>query len=269
MFESHDTWFSVTEVASKTWHISDNGFDNIYLVEGEERALLVDTGCGVGDLKTLVSTLTSLPITVVNTHGHPDHVLGNAQFPEAHIAGEDALRLGRYTSIASRQMILQGMLSGKCSAGFSADEWLASEIGKIIPVENGHEFELGERCIKVVAMPGHSAGCIGLLDEKEKLFFSGDSIAECDLWLHYQDSMPLSVYLQSLKAVSLLRDRFDHILPGHHTTPIRAEIVDELMQGVSSIVDGRLKGVPHTTFMGDGLICRFGKCSVVYNPAKL
>lgn len=269
MFELHNTWFTVTEVANKVWLIDDHGFDNIYLVEGSEKALLIDTGCGVGDLKELLSSLTSLPIIVVNTHGHPDHVLGNVQFQNVHMAYEDTLLLEEYIKTDSRKLILENMLNGQYTPNFSIDKWLNAKINNIIPIKNGHKFNLGDRDITVVSMPGHSAGCIGLLDEKEKLFFSGDSIGECDMWIHYNDSMPLNTFLKSIKHVRLISDKFDKILPGHNMSPIQSDIIDEIIHGVSKIVNGQLKGLPHNTFMGDGLIYKCSRCGIVYNPDKI
>ena len=65
--EFKNTWYDVKQVTHKVWLINDNNIDNIYLIEGKEKALLIDTGCGVGDLKATISTLTSLPIIVVCT----------------------------------------------------------------------------------------------------------------------------------------------------------------------------------------------------------
>lgn len=269
MLESYNTWFIVKEVANKVWLIDDHGFDNIYLVEGTEKALLIDTGCGVGDLKELLSTLTSLPIVVVNTHGHPDHVLGNIQFENVHMAYEDVVMLDEYINTDSRKLILKNMLCGQYTSNFSVDRWLNNKINNIIPIKNGHKFNLGDRDITVISMPGHSEGCIGLLDEKEKLFFSGDSIGECDLWIHYNDSMPLSTFLQSINQIKLISDKFDKILPGHSISPVPSDIIDEIISGVTKIVNRELKGVPHNTFMGNGLLCKFSSCGIVYNPNKM
>lgn len=269
MLELQNNWFEVKEVANKVWLIDDNGFDNIYLVEGREKALLIDTGCGVGDLKQILPTLASLPLIVVNTHGHPDHVLGDAQFYDIHMANEDASLLSEYINTDSRKLILENVLQGKYSSEFSTEKWLDSTINNIVPIKNGHKFDLGDREIRVVSMPGHSAGCIGLLDEQQKLFFSGDSIIEGDMWIHYKDSLPLSTYLQSIKQVSAISEKFDKILPGHNISPIKTDIIDEIIQGVSKIVEGKLKGLPHHTFMGDGLLCKFNRCGVVYNPNNI
>jgi glyoxylase-like metal-dependent hydrolase (beta-lactamase superfamily II) len=235
------------------------------LAEGKERALLIDTGCGIGNLKETISTLTSLPVTVVATHGHPDHVLGGAQFDSIHLANEDAVLLNRYINTESRKLIYKYLLQEKCNSEFSIEQWLNSRIN-IIPVNDGHIFDLGDRIIRAVSVPGHSAGCIALIDEQEKLLFSGDSIQCGDMWIHLKDSFPLHMFLKSIHKLRLISDKFYKILPGHSTTSVQTDIIDELIQGITKIVAGELKGVPHSTFMGEGLHCRFNRCGVVYNP---
>src|SRR5512143_3650559 len=78
--DAPEGWLKATRVAERVWRIDDHGADNMYLVEGKSRALLVDTGLGVARLADFVRTLTTLPVTVVNTPGHPDHAGGNDQF---------------------------------------------------------------------------------------------------------------------------------------------------------------------------------------------
>jgi len=75
-----EPWLKATKVADEVWRIDDHGSDNMYLVAGESGVLLIDTGLGVARLAEFVKTLTPLPVTVVNTHGHPDHAGGNGQF---------------------------------------------------------------------------------------------------------------------------------------------------------------------------------------------
>ena len=91
----------------------------------------------------------------------------------------------------------------------------------------------------------------------------------CDIWMHYKDSLPLHTFLQSIKHIAEISDKIDKILPGHNMSPIQPEIIDEIIQGVSKIVQGKSKGTPHHTFMGDGLLCKFSRCGIVYNPDKI
>lgn len=67
-------------VTHGVWAIDEFGTDIIYLVEGKEKAAVIDTGAGFGNLKHVIETLTDLPYVVLNTHGHVDHAGGNHAF---------------------------------------------------------------------------------------------------------------------------------------------------------------------------------------------
>ena len=105
-------WFTSKEVAPGVIRIEDHGSDNMYLVLGKSKALLVDTGLGVGRLAAFVKTLTALPVVVVNTHGHPDHAGGNNEFKtvHAHPAEFDAIRM--FGTKESRQNTIARMTQG-------------------------------------------------------------------------------------------------------------------------------------------------------------
>lgn len=66
----------VTLLADRVWLISDYKLDNYYLVVGDQKAALIDTGCGIGDVSEEVRELTDLPLEVLLTHGHLDHCGG-------------------------------------------------------------------------------------------------------------------------------------------------------------------------------------------------
>ena len=83
------SWFTSKQIAEKVRRIEDNGNDNIYLVEGDEQALLIDDGLGVADLFAYIKPLTNLPLIIVNTHAHPDHCGGDFQFDEVFIHPAD------------------------------------------------------------------------------------------------------------------------------------------------------------------------------------
>ena len=96
------TTYQVMEIAKDTWVINEAGMTAMFLLKGTERALLIDTGVGMTDLKKLISWLTPLPYDVVLTHGHQDHIGGAAQFEEVYIheKDEDSLKPINYDSIA-------------------------------------------------------------------------------------------------------------------------------------------------------------------------
>src|SRR5215470_13022611 len=79
-----ETWFEVYKVAPGTFAIYEpRQFEETisYLIVGTKQALLFDTGMGVGNIKAVVTRLTSRPVVVLNSHTHNAHVGGNWQSP--------------------------------------------------------------------------------------------------------------------------------------------------------------------------------------------
>ena len=70
-------------------HIQDLFSDYMYLVAGEEKAALIDTGMGFPGLRQLVERLTDKPVIVLNTHGHLDHIGGNDEFDCIYLHPDD------------------------------------------------------------------------------------------------------------------------------------------------------------------------------------
>lgn len=262
-----DTWFSVKQIADQVYLIDDHGESNMYLIIGSEKALLIDTGWGIGDLRSLVSDLTELPLMVVNTHGHSDHVCGGYLFPEIHISEVEAASLQECFAPEDRKWALDNVIKGPFPKTFQSEKWIHAKVEKLTLIHDGHIFELGDRKVEVVSIPGHSPGGIGLLDHKEKLFFSGDSILEGDIWMHLDDSLSLEEYLESLHRIHARAHEIEKILPAHVHTPLEYGIVDELMKGIQDILTGKREGIPYMTFVGEGLLCRFDTCGVIYKKA--
>jgi hydroxyacylglutathione hydrolase len=271
MADFNENWFKVREIAGRVWAIDDNGWDTIYLVAGDKKALLIDTGWGIGDLPSVVRSITPLPVTVIHTHGHPDHVCASYQFSEIHIAKADLDLLYDNFEESRREMNLQTLFKNENAfpATFSQESWIRAKLKSVISIQEGYEFDLGGRCLTVIAIPGHTAGSIGLLDEKSGLLFTGDSIIKGQVWMHLKGSPSLSTYLESLRNVYTLRTKFEYLLPNHAESPISVLVLKELISGAEDILTGRRTGTFYDTFAGDGLLCDFGSCSILYNPQNL
>jgi hydroxyacylglutathione hydrolase len=267
-------WLSARPVADGTWAIGDCGCDTMYLLAGAERCLVVDTGYGIGDLPAFVRTLCPLPQVVVNTHGHPDHVLGNWQFPSVYIAAADVPIARASFAPEVRSARLDKLAADGLPDGFDRERWAARE-PTLVPVADGHVFDLGGRAVEVVATPGHTPGGVCLLDVQTRSLLTGDSLVGGPTWMHLPTSTDLATYLASLRRLQGLADRFDWLLPGHETPPnhlrgpLPKRLVDEAAEGVAAVIDGRLVGQPERTFAGDGLRCDFGQCGLVYRPDRL
>lgn len=115
--QTNTSWFTVNEVSEKVWVISDHNIDNIYLIEGKDSALLVDTGIGVADLVSAVKKLTDKPLIVVNTHGHPDHCGANYQFEKVYI--HPAIHPGKFVYSTFRTNFFLPEIITTALSGFS------------------------------------------------------------------------------------------------------------------------------------------------------
>lgn len=165
-------------IEKNTWRISEAGMVSCYLVVGTEKALLIDTGCGLGNLKETVSQITSLPVEVVLTHMHPDHAGGIYHFDDYYVSRDDFdLTYSVFSlPIFSRFMIKGAKIDNpKMPPLFSHSKRHA--------IVNGQVFDLGNRKVQAMAVPGHTKGSMAFIDSSRKLIFTGD---DCNpsLWMH-------------------------------------------------------------------------------------
>ena len=265
-------WFETRCMGNETWAIDDNGCDVMYLVGGEDRCLLIDTGCGVGDLQTLAASLKPLPLVVVNSHGHPDHTFGNDRFAQVHIHEADEPSVRTPPTTQGRRSIMENHLPKPLPPDFDFDTWATSVAGSLVPIQDGHIFDLGNRPLQVISVPGHTPGSICLLDRGARFLFTGDTVLSGPIWLHLSESIPLRKYHSNLQRLQSFADEFDYILPAHgdlKVLPLFKGILDDLVNGIESVLAGKLVGQEEKTFAGDGLRCDFGSCGIVYRPDRL
>lgn len=231
IFGNYQAW----EAKEGTWFINFmNGTQNMYLLEGKDKALLIDTGYGTGTLRAYVETLTKKPVTVVNTHFHPDHSGGNGEFEEAGVAA------GWETDAPS--------VFGEGAVPFDLSLLPYPDYKKHI-LKEGDEIDLGGRIIKVMDVkPAHCNSSLFFYDTKEKMIFTGDEM-ECQQTLMFDNSKnPDAPYdvkkrLDNLKANAMrLRDmgnEIEWVLPNHNGFPIAKSYIDDYISLVDDIYSGK------------------------------
>lgn len=263
-------FFTSKQIADRIWSIDGPSNDLMYLVLGSKKAMLVDTGMGIGDLKKLVGGLTDLPLMVVNTHGHPDHGGGNAGFDEVWISPKDEELRSRMTNYDYRARDYKAAnAETNPKAAVFLNALVPDRPYAIHPLSVGQVTDLGERSFEVLEIPGHTPGSVCLLNSKEKIMFSGDSIIATPAWLYLKHSLPLHLYLESLQKIKDREAEFDLIFPGHAPTPIHKVVLYELIACAEAILKNPQKGVPTKTFAGEGLAVRYGSAQIIYNPNNL
>jgi len=173
----------ISQIDDQTYLVNDNYACTMYLVLGKKKALLIDTGNGDADIPSWIRTVTDLPLTVVCTHAHPDHIAGNYFFSEVLIPAEDQEAHDAYWQ--------NGMPK-------SADSLIAAEIAalpapKSVAIHVGDQIDLGGRVLTAYCLPGHTPGSYLFADPSHDILFSGDALNGW-LWMQFGSCPPLSEF---------------------------------------------------------------------------
>jgi len=264
---SDHPWFKTKKLNENVWVISDGDIDNIYLITGRDSAMLIDTGAGIGDLKRFVASITTLPLIVINTHSHPDHTGSSFQFDKVYCHKDDAEMIKFFSSKEMRKATFTAMGGARLADSLRIQVKDSLYAMNLAFVNDKRIFNLGDRRIEVVHVPGHTPGSISLLDHKDKYLYTGDSNNGL-VWLHPQDALPLDVYLKSLEKEQSRVKEFKMLFPGHGD-PIDTNFISEQIECVKTIISRKCTGEPYDSFVGKGMVCAFKRAKVVYDPAKI
>lgn len=187
-----------------------------YLIIGPEKAMLIDTGFGLGDLKGLVDEITGgMPLIVANTHPHPDHVGGNCQFGKVYILEDDAEDLHRAMTVPVNlgRMFHE---DGTCKfLEFDKEDLVERCEYEIIPIPDGYVFDLGGGYeIETIKLAGHAKGQAAYLDKTGRTLFPGDDIIGMRVSV-YGTMELIRDFRDRMARLAARADEFDGIFPGH------------------------------------------------------
>ena len=232
-------WFTVEKIDSHTFAISEYKHweeTHCYLLCGQERAILIDTGLGVSDIRKVVDTLTELPVMTVTTHVHWDHIGGHRYFDNiaVHESEKDWLSVKFPIPL---QVVKNNLTKFPCKfpTEFDIDNYKIFQGNPQRVFSDGDLFDLGNRKIQVVHTPGH---CCFYEADREYLF-SGDLIYKGCLYAFYPTTDP-QLFYNSIKRVQ--KYKITRILPGHHQLDISVSLIDEIEEGFAQIErNGKLK----------------------------
>lgn len=201
----------IIKISENTWRIED-GNVRFFLLAGEKKALLIDSGMQVHNAKEIAGELVSLPVELLNTHADPDHIGSNAEFDTFYM----------HPAEASNYYNTQG------------------RTGNFVPVEEGDVIDLGGRRLEIFSIPGHTPGSIAVLDTANRVLYGGDTVQDGVIFM-FGVQREMHAYLHSLEKLETLRKRFDKIYPSHGSIPVSPDLIMQLHRGALEILAGNLK----------------------------
>ncbi len=243
---SADPWFEVYRVAPGVFAIYEpHQFEEVisFLIVGERRAALFDTGLGIGDIKRVVSGLTALPIVLLNSHTHNDHVGGNWEFSEIYGMDTEFTRINAKGSTVDAQAELTpDSICGELPAGFDAKGYATRPFRITRWIHDGDTVDLGGRVLQVIATPGHTSDAICLLDRKNGLLFSGDTYYPAPIWL-YRPETDLDAYVRSVERIAALAPQLHLLLTSHNVPVAEPSELPKLLVAIKKVRAGKVQPV--------------------------
>lgn len=175
----------LTQINPHVYLMDDHHEATGYIVVGSKKALVIDTMNGYEDVRAVVRTVTDLPIMVVNTHGHCDHIYGNVYFDCAYLHPADL-------PVAQEHMRFPEFIEECNKRGL--------QMPPFEPIRGGEVIDLGGLHLEVIELPGHTPGGILLLLKEDRILFTGDSINH-HLWMQLEESSSMPEFVNNLEKV--------------------------------------------------------------------
>jgi glyoxylase-like metal-dependent hydrolase (beta-lactamase superfamily II) len=245
----NNAWFEVYRIRPGVFAIYEpHQYEEVisYLVVGSKRALLFDTGLGIGDMRELVSGLTQLPISVLNSHTHFDHIGDNWQFNDILGADNDFTRQNEKGASTEqlRDVVIPERFCGNMPAGFKPKSYAIPAFKVYHVVKDGETIDLGDRQLEVLLTPGHTPDALCLLDRKHKLLFTGDTFYAGPIFLYVPET-DVAAYTRSVDKIAALVPQLDLLLPSHNFPEAKPEMLVQLQHAFRKVKEGSAKSVPN------------------------
>ena len=269
-------WFATRELPDRVFLVAEPAHVNSFLVVGTDRAVLVDSGLGIGRVRPVVEALTDRPVSVVNTHYHWDHVGGNEEFEDSaiHELGEKPLGEGASGEELQPYLAFIDFVTENEPAfreideqifGFQADEttprslpeefdpgtWRLAPCTPTRLLRDGDQIDLGGRSLRVIHTPGHTPDSICLFDERAGALFGGDTINTGAIYGHMTDSS-LEAFTASTARLGEMAGDVRAVYVAHASRyQMDSRFLIEVARGFAEIGEGTAAWRDNTDLFGD------------------
>jgi glyoxylase-like metal-dependent hydrolase (beta-lactamase superfamily II) len=237
-----EAWFEVYKVFPGVFAIYEpHQAEEVisYLIVGTKQALLFDTGMGIGDIRRVVTQLTSRPVVVLNSHTHNDHVGGNWQFTFVYGMDTSFTRTNAKGSSEDAQAELASdMICGNLPKNFDAKTYRTKPWRVSLFVRDGFRINLGGRTLEILSTPGHTPDAISLIDRTNGLLFTGDTYYPAPIWL-YRPETDLDAYVNSVQRLVALAPQVKLVLGAHNIPVAQPSVLAELLAAIQAVREGQ------------------------------
>ena len=246
-------FFRAEKILPHVTRIAGMGGELCYLVEGAERALLIDGLCGVGSLRAFVRELTELPVMMAATHGHIDHTGAAWEYGELFIHPDDIplMYTPQHSGVEGRLGFASfpNPLGGEKRTTPTLRDVPPPRPVKTYPIYDGDIFDLGGVELEVIGVPGHTSGRVVFLDRAARVVFSGDA-CNANTLLCGAGATSIEEYRESLYHFKSFQDAFDVMYGGHGAIAVPKTIIDDGIAMCGRIIAGSDEAVPTPAIEG-------------------
>ena len=241
--------YTMTDMGDGVKRVLDWHVDPIWVLQDGNEVLVIDTGMGSGNLydylmANAIENPESAKITLVLTHNHGDHIA----------------KLGDFVGKANVEAVYIG-----ADDSASVIEKLGDDAGKVVTVKDGDTIPYAGHTVKVIDVPGHTAGSVVYLVDNSKLFTG-------DVWMQIGVTT-IAEYVDALEHLNDAVKGLDLTIYGGHMQnryTLTDQYVRDILECAKGIVDGSLEGVQYLRGnVADAKIATYGTASIVYDPANI
>jgi glyoxylase-like metal-dependent hydrolase (beta-lactamase superfamily II) len=252
------SWHVVRQIDSRIHRIEEGGYVAFFVVQGDQRTAIIDTGLGLIDPMPLLSPLVQSDPLIINTHVHPDHSNGNrwmnAPTTMGRIEWEEHGK--KWNSNTHRipdggwcpsQMVLDTSYGQDLPEAFDPvkyDRLVAEGIPEPTDLyDDGDVIDLGGVRLEVIHTPAHTRGHICLLEPETGWLIAGDCLAKGPpVWLHLKCRAEPDQMVATYQRLIDASDRFSGLLPAHGEAEVDPAFLRAFAEGVQQAQSGQVSG---------------------------
>lgn len=202
----------IIQIDSHTWRFED-GYVRFFLLEGDDRAVMIDSGIACENASEIASFLTDKPVMLLNTHGDRDHTSGTNGFKEIHMHIEDY---------------------NNCGIKLKYPNTTLTE------VKDGDTIDLGNRPLEIMHIPGHTKGSVTILDVNNRSLYAGDSVQKGHIFM-FGGHRDTEAYEASLDKIISIKDKYDRIYASHDEYLVPADYAEKVKDAWRQVRAGKVQ----------------------------